>query len=83
MSDPPTSTRVVDDLIIQHLADTEAELRARVADLEADLDAYRLLAKAAIDRCAALTITTTRQRDRLIAITDELRALHALRQQAA
>jgi hypothetical protein len=67
VTDPHAACR----LAIEHLTDAEAELRERVADLEADVQAYRLLAQQAIHALAALT----GERDRLVGRLRELRNL--------
>lgn len=63
------------DLVIETLADSEAELIERVRELCAERDRYRELAHAAID----VLHDVTRQRDRLRAqnhrLLDEYRAL--------
>lgn len=70
-------TRDNRDLVIEQLADSEAELLERVAQFEADRDSYRLLAQQAIHMLHDLT----QQRDRLRAshhrLLDEYRRLRA------
>jgi len=51
------------DLTIMALADDEAELRARVIELEAERDSYRALAQEAIQTVARLTTKLNRLRD--------------------
>jgi hypothetical protein len=50
------------DLVIEELADAEAELRERIASLEADVDSYRELAIAAFDALHDLTVARDRER---------------------
>ena len=64
------------DLVTEHLALSEAELRERVAELEADVRAYRELARAAVHALHDLTVERTRLRERLRSAIEELRKLH-------
>lgn len=64
------------ELIIDDLALGESELRARVADLEADLVTYRELLQVAIEALADLTKTHERMRSSYYQLLDERRARH-------
>jgi hypothetical protein len=71
------------DLMIEELIDSEAELLARVADLEADVASYRELAQQALHSLHYLTCERDRLVQRLRVLHDELHALRALERNAA
>lgn len=47
---------VAEELVIQALAATEAELREHIANLEADVAVYREIAQAALDALRQVTV---------------------------
>jgi len=63
------------DLTIMALADDEAELRARVVDLEAERESYRELAQEAIQTLARLTTKHRRLTQAYYRLREENRSL--------
>lgn len=63
----------VAELVIEDLALSEADLRARVADLEGDVVTYRNLLQVALAVSADLTNDRDRLRSRYHALLDERR----------
>lgn len=68
------------NLVIQELSDSEAALRERVVDLEADVRSYREMAQEALTMVRRLTLQNTRLQQ---FNADLGRALRAARQQRA
>jgi YD repeat-containing protein len=66
---------IVDDMVIEHLALSEAELLERVASLEADVAIYQELTCAAFDALHDLTVSRDREREQHQRVCDEYRAL--------
>lgn len=66
------------DLVIEMLADSEAALRARVSELEADVGTYRAISVAALDALERLTAQNLQLQNDL---TREREAYRALREQ--
>jgi hypothetical protein len=64
-------------MVIEELALAEAELLERVAHLEADLDAFRMLAQEAIHALASLTSQLDQLRRQHHHLLDECRTLRA------
>jgi hypothetical protein len=62
------------DMVIEHLADSEAALLVRVVELETDLRSYRELAREAVHSLHAAHRRDLRYRDTLRRLLDELRA---------
>lgn len=71
------------DLVIEELVTSEAELRARVKDLESDVDSYRLLAQQGIHALRHLTVERDRLRQRLQCLLAELKWLRDQQRRAA
>jgi uncharacterized coiled-coil protein SlyX len=71
------------DLVIETLSDSEAELRARIVDLEFDRAAYREISIVAIGALRGMTLERDRLRDRLQHLVEELRALRSDQRRAA
>lgn len=67
------------DMVIEHLAADEAELRLYVLDLEKDREAYRLLAQVAIERIADITAQNARLQRRISDLLEKIRGKNALR----
>ena len=67
--------RLITDTVIRHLALDEADLRARVAELEGDLHIYREIATEAIHALAAVTRDRNRQGDERLGVITENRHL--------
>jgi hypothetical protein len=65
------------NLVIDGLAQGEAELRERVAHLEADRDSYRSLAVAALAALATVTTERDRLREYLRREREQHRAIRA------
>jgi hypothetical protein len=70
------------DLALEHAAADHVELVARVADLEDERAAYRVLAQEAIHALHHITTERDRLRDRLYRLLDELRGLRQERRAA-
>jgi hypothetical protein len=64
-------------------ADAEADLRERVASLDADCRAYRMLAQQAVHALHELTVERDRLRDRVRQLCNEIRALRRSERRAA
>lgn len=65
------------DLVIRDLADSEADLRARVDDLEADNRILRDVAHEAIHHLRRRNVEADRSQSRIIALIAELRVARA------
>jgi hypothetical protein len=65
-------------LALEMLADSEAEMRDRLVHLEADIGAYRELARAAIHALHALRLELDRMRAAHHRLVDAYRRRHAL-----
>jgi hypothetical protein len=63
------------DAVLESYAADIIALDARVADLEAQRDSYRELARAALDQLAASTAAQKHLRDRVAALLLEMRTL--------
>lgn len=68
----------VSALIIETLAESELELRERIADLEADLRTYRELALAAVDALHHMTRERDRLQERLRVLVADVQALRGV-----
>lgn len=73
----PDRERLVANAVIQHLAADEADLRARVTELEADVFTLREQVRAALDVAHDLTTERDELRRRYHAALDEARQLRA------
>ena len=71
------------DLVIETLSDSEAELRARIVDLEFERTAYREISIVAIGALRGMTLEGDRLRDRLQHLVEEVRALRSDQRRAA
>jgi hypothetical protein len=79
----PDRDRLVTDAVIHHLALDEADLRARIADLEADNSTLREMLQASLDVAHILTRERNDYRTCYHAALDENRQLRTLLGQAA
>jgi hypothetical protein len=71
------------DLVIETLSDSEAELRARIVDLEVERATYREISIVAIGALRAMTLERDRLWDRLRHLVEDLRVLRDDRERAA
>lgn len=67
----------VDQLMIEELASSEAELRDRVESLEADVDIYRAILQSSLQCLHQANIDRDRSQSRILALVGELRLAHA------
>jgi hypothetical protein len=78
-TEPQRNYRDHRDMVIEMLADAEAELLARVRDLTSDRDTYREMSLAALDQLA-IAIEKNRALTRSVRqATQELRRIHGER----
>jgi hypothetical protein len=71
------------DLVIEELVTSEAELLARVRDLEGDVISYRLLAQESLTMLHRLTVERDQLRRRLKRLAADLRWLREQQRTAA
>jgi hypothetical protein len=85
VSEHEASRKYGDTLVIQTLAESEAELREHVASLEADVKIYAALAKQALQQLYEKNVECDRYQARVLDLIGELRLaqveLRALRAQ--
>jgi hypothetical protein len=72
-ADPDDLEMCWQDRVTATLAASEAGLRARVIDLEADRDAYRMLSQVALGHAHGLTLTVRRQQETIVRLHEIVR----------